>query len=168
MNTEYSNFVQSLCKEGQSIIDTLTPYKAHLWHMGSAFLGEYLELQLAWVNEDEENEKEELGDILFYLTGIKPDLYIDLDNFKDPESYIDTILLAESIFDQIKKHTIYNKPLNVDLLNQTVDQFIQQLTYSIGADYVKAALIQNQAKLSKRYSEGKYTDKAANERLDKQ
>lgn len=168
MNTEYSNFVHSLCKDGQSIIDTLTPYKAHLWHMGSAFLGEYVELQLAWINEDEENKKEELGDILFYITGINPNLSIDLDTFKAPEDYVNHTLLAESIFDQIKKHTIYSKPLDKDLLYKTVDDFIHQLTYSIGVNAVKDALNKNQVKLSKRYSEGKYTDKAANERLDKQ
>jgi NTP pyrophosphatase (non-canonical NTP hydrolase) len=77
-NVTYSEFVGKLVKNGQDIIDSLTPEKADAWHMSSALCGEAGELFDAvkrWViyekDIDMENVLEELGDLEFYLQRIR-------------------------------------------------------------------------------------------------
>jgi NTP pyrophosphatase (non-canonical NTP hydrolase) len=77
----HPSLVTALCKDGQEIKDSLTPLDAHLWHMVSALTGETGEL-LDCVKKaviyrkpiDLENAKEELGDIEFYLEGLRQGL----------------------------------------------------------------------------------------------
>jgi len=79
----HPELVAALVKPGQDIIDSLTPQKAHLWHMASCVCGEGGELfdaikKGAIYNKeiDLENVIEELGDIEFYLEGIRSALKI--------------------------------------------------------------------------------------------
>lgn len=79
----YEDFVSDLCKPGQEIMDDLTPQKAHLWHMSSCLMGEAGELfdaikkHVLYGKElDIENIDEELGDIEFYLQGLRNGLDI--------------------------------------------------------------------------------------------
>ena len=78
--------VSKLCKDGQDIINDLTPTKAHLWHMASCLCGETGELFDAIKKHviynkvlDTDNVVEELGDIEFYLEGLRSHLGIDRD-----------------------------------------------------------------------------------------
>lgn len=83
MNITHPELVAKLIKPGQSIIDDLDPHKAHLWHMASANCGEAGELfdavkKYAIYNKplDRANVIEELGDIEFFLEGIRASLGI--------------------------------------------------------------------------------------------
>ena len=79
----HSEMVATLVKPGQDIIDSLTPIKAHLWHMASCIPGEAGELfdaikkHVIYGKElDRENVIEELGDLEFYLEGLRSALHI--------------------------------------------------------------------------------------------
>jgi NTP pyrophosphatase (non-canonical NTP hydrolase) len=79
----HMKMVSTLVKSGDEIILSLTPAKAHLLHMSIGVAGEAGELLDAikkWVIYgkplDRENVIEELGDIEFYLQGIRETLDI--------------------------------------------------------------------------------------------
>lgn len=84
-DTEYkhSQMVSALAKPGEAIIETLSPDRAHVWHMVTGLVGEVGELVDALKKHiiynktlDFENAIEELGDIEFYLEGIRQGLQI--------------------------------------------------------------------------------------------
>lgn len=112
----YEAMVARLAKPGEAIIKTLTPKRAHALHMAIGISGEAGELldaikKVAVYNKpiDGENVIEELGDLEFYMEGLRQGLGITR--------------------------------------QQTIDA--------------------NKKKLGKRYVEGVYTDKHAQERQDK-
>lgn len=79
----HPELVAKLAKPGQDIIDELTPRKAHCLHMASALMGEAGELFDAikkWTiygkKPDRVNIVEELGDIEFYMEGLRAALEI--------------------------------------------------------------------------------------------
>ena len=74
----HSDMVTALAKDGQAIIDTLTPEKAHLLHMAVGIAGEAGELldavkKAVIYNKplDVINVIEELGDLEFYMEGLR-------------------------------------------------------------------------------------------------
>lgn len=74
----HPQLVAALVKPGQALIDTLTPDKAHLQHMAIGVAGESGELldcvkkhTIYGKDLDKENLLEELGDLEFYLEGIR-------------------------------------------------------------------------------------------------
>lgn len=82
--TEYSAFVSSKLKPGSIIAEEMTSQKAHLNHMAMGVSGEAGELLDAikvhvMYNKplDLENVREELGDLEFYMEGIRSALNID-------------------------------------------------------------------------------------------
>jgi NTP pyrophosphatase (non-canonical NTP hydrolase) len=75
--------VSALAKPGEDILKALTPLDCHLWHMSSALCGEAGELfdaikkrVIYRKNLDFQNVIEELGDVEFYLEGIRQALSI--------------------------------------------------------------------------------------------
>lgn len=79
----HAEMVKRLVKSGQQIIDELTPQKAHLWHMSSCIPSEGGELfdackrYIIYNKElDRENVIEELGDLEFYMEGVRQSLDI--------------------------------------------------------------------------------------------
>ena len=73
----HSQLVLDLAKSGQDIIDSLTPNKAHLWHMATGLSGEAGEVlekikkHVIYGKElDVEGLIEELGDAEFYFRGV--------------------------------------------------------------------------------------------------
>lgn len=83
METNYSDMVNALAKPGQDIVVALTPEKAHLLHMVIGVVGEAGELidaikkHVIYNKElDIENVIEELGDIEFYMEGLRNGLNI--------------------------------------------------------------------------------------------
>lgn len=81
---DYEYFVERLTKPGKDIIKTLNPTSAHLLHMAIGIAGEAGEIldcikkhAIYGTPLDEENLVEELGDLLFYLTGILHELHYD-------------------------------------------------------------------------------------------
>jgi len=87
---DYEDLVNSLAKPGKEIITDMTPKKAHIQHMAIGISGEAGELTDAikkWVIYgkplDVENVIEELGDIEFYLQGLRSGLGISRDQVID-------------------------------------------------------------------------------------
>lgn len=83
IQVNHSNLVANLAKPGKDIIESLTPEQAHLLHMAVGVSGEAGELldaikklAIYQKNIDMENIIEELGDIEFYLEGIRAELNI--------------------------------------------------------------------------------------------
>jgi NTP pyrophosphatase (non-canonical NTP hydrolase) len=81
---EYHEFVSSKCKKGKDIIEDLSHEKAELLHMAIGVSGEAGELLDAIKKHciynkeiDFKNVVEELGDIEFYLQGIRSILCVD-------------------------------------------------------------------------------------------
>jgi len=76
---------------------------------------------------------------------------------------------AGELLDAIKKHTMYNKPLDVENVIEEIGDVLFYLTgiaNVLGFTLDDCAQV-NAEKLSKRYSEGRYSDKQAQERADK-
>lgn len=83
LQLEHSNMVGTLAKPGDAILESLTPAKCHLFHMIMGISGEAGELldaikKYVAYNKplDIENVIEELGDIEFYLEGLRQGLEI--------------------------------------------------------------------------------------------
>lgn len=80
---EHHHLVAALVKPGQAIINTLDPDKAHTLHMAVGVSGESGELLDAVKKHviynkplDRENVIEELGDLEFYMEGLRQGLSI--------------------------------------------------------------------------------------------
>lgn len=83
MLTEHAKLVAALAKPGQVIADEMTGFDAHLIHMAVGVSGEAGELLDAIKKRviyrkslDRQNVIEELGDIEFYLEGLRQSLQI--------------------------------------------------------------------------------------------
>tara|TARA_R110000824_G_scaffold3379_2_gene15991 strand:+ start:10610 stop:11011 length:402 start_codon:yes stop_codon:yes gene_type:complete len=83
LEEDHALMVNNLAKDGEEIVSSLTPEAAHLWHMASALCGEAGELfdaiKKSVIYEkdlDVENVVEELGDIEFYMEGLRSTLEI--------------------------------------------------------------------------------------------
>lgn len=98
MNTEiedsleykYAEMVKILAKDGEDILKNLTPAKCHQWHMATGIAGESGELLdavkkvVAYDKRlDLENVIEELGDLEFYMEGLRNALDISRDQTLD-------------------------------------------------------------------------------------
>lgn len=80
---EHENMVKKLVKPGEEILAQVTPFDMHLIHMAMGICGEAGELLDAIKKRsiynkplDYENVIEELGDIEFYLEGIRQALFV--------------------------------------------------------------------------------------------
>ena len=76
--TTFVEMVGSLCKPGHSIVESLTPRRAHMLHMAVGVSGEAGELLEAIKKHviyckplDRTNLVEELGDLEFYMEGLR-------------------------------------------------------------------------------------------------
>ncbi len=83
MTITHSEMVAALVKPGEDILSTVTPEKADLWHMATGVAGEAGELLDAVKKHviynkpiDIENVIEELGDLEFYMEGVRQNLGI--------------------------------------------------------------------------------------------
>jgi NTP pyrophosphatase (non-canonical NTP hydrolase) len=114
---DYKHFVADLVKDGDDIIKDLTKETAHLWHMATGVSGE-----------------------------------------------------AGELLDAVKKHVVYGKPRDTENIIEELGDlefYMEGIRQIIGVDR-EYILGYNQDKLSRRYSELKYSDQAAQERKDKQ
>lgn len=182
-NMTHTELVRALSKDGQTIINELTPEKAHLWHMASALLGEIGEL-FQCPEDDKENGREEIGDCLFYLEGIH--------QYASPECEIAPFVwtprravgtLKDSLeiltrhcavlFDHIKRYAIYNNAEYSVRGNRDVARILsfiydnlRDVAFHFQSD-LGTCRDENITKLLKRYEGGKYSNQAAKERADK-
>ncbi len=86
MQITHENMVSNLVKSGETILEELTPVEAHIIHMMMGLSGETGELLDAFKKMviyrkplDRVNVVEELGDIEFYLEGLRQALDITRD-----------------------------------------------------------------------------------------
>ena len=115
--SRYADMVEALCKSGYDIIMELTADKAHALHMAVGISGESGEL-----------------------------------------------------LDCIKKHTMYNKPIDQENLVEElgdIEFYLEGLRQVFGVTREEVLVI-NQAKLENRYSSGKYSNEQAQARADKE
>lgn len=113
---QFENMTLALAKDGEAIVKNLTPEQANLWHMATGVSGE-----------------------------------------------------AGELLDAIKKHVIYQKPLDVENVKEELGDmlfYMSNLMQSVGLSF-EEVLQHNVDKLSVRYSSGSYSNKQAQERADK-
>ena len=114
--SEFDRMTLALAKDGADIKRELTPEQANLWHMATGISGE-----------------------------------------------------AGEVEDAIKKHVVYQKPLDVENVKEELGDllfYMSNLMQSVGLSF-KDVLQHNIDKLSVRYSSGKYSDEQAQQRADK-
>ena len=76
---------------------------------------------------------------------------------------------ANELLDAIKKHTIYQKPLDVENVKEEAGDilfYLSNILQSVGLSF-EEVLQHNIDKLSVRYSSGKYSNEQAQQRVDK-
>jgi NTP pyrophosphatase (non-canonical NTP hydrolase) len=194
----HQEMVTRLAKPGQAILDTMTPAKAHLLHMAIGISGEAGELVAGLATYDRatqnlravadcyENILEELGDIEFYVEGLRQGvglthggiakILMDGANEDAVEVSYDLAegitIYSANILDTVKKHVIYNKGLDGKALIDDLcglEYHLEEVRALAGVSR-EDTLEHNIAKLTGdkgRYKQG-YSDKAAQERADKQ
>jgi hypothetical protein len=168
----YSEFVASRVKPGQDIVDTMSASKANTMHMLMGLAGESLELYKAITASDVKNIREELGDFGFFLEGLGQELGFlpfatpAIVMLYDLEVLIDC---ADTLLDLAKRVGIYNKELDREELFETLTIVRSICRHTMASWQLTWPEIEqgNMAKLTKRYSSGKYSDKQAQERADK-
>jgi hypothetical protein len=161
---EFKDLVENLCKDGKEIIATLTPEKAHLWHMATGVGNEIFELEQADINADRENVIEELGDLEFFMEGLRTGTGIERNDVLGKGW-----TLPIDVTDVVKKHVVYNKDLDLQALLAGLGQ-VEQMMEVIRNNYKlnrEETLQHCIIKLNGRYSSGEYTDKQAQDRADK-
>lgn len=178
--TTHAELVAGLAKPGTAILESLTPEKAHIWHMASCIPGEAGELfdglmpaMRGEAQPDIRNLVEELGDIEFYAEGIRAPLGITREEVQlaadKSGTFWDLPGRAADVFDAAKKWVIYNKDLDRAALVVALGNLDAVMTtIRIAFDIPLGRVIgDNIFKLGKRY-EGGYSDAAAQARADKQ
>jgi hypothetical protein len=181
LHDEHAHMVSVLAKSGADIFASLTSVNCHLLHMAvgiSGEAGEVLECVCSPNGVDVANLVEELGDIEFYVEGLRQGA--NLTRFETITAPIDGIIYesagihisvsASQILDLIKKTVIYNKPLNTAELISALSSLelamqILRDNHTLIRDEI---LLANIAKLSVRYKSLTYNDSAAQTWADKQ
>lgn len=180
----YTGFVGSRLKPGQAILDSLTAEKCHVLHMLVGLVGESQEL---YNYDSQKNFIEELGDVEFYLTGLEMNnellgsisaiskggqiLDCHVPRYHTVAMYLNEIrnCAHKALELGVKKWILYNKDISVEELKEELRAIHRLLRGLYQMQHIERAKIleANKAKLEKRYEKG-YSDKAAQERADKQ
>ena len=114
--TDFNKMTLALAKDGEDILKNITPEQANMWHMVTGIGGE-----------------------------------------------------AGEIVDCIKKHVIYQKPLDVENIKEELGDllfYMSNLMQSVGLSF-EEILQHNIDKLSVRYASGSYSNAQAQDRADK-
>ena len=186
----HSEMVKGLAKDGQIIIDELTPDTAHLLHMAVGVAGEAGELCQAiygkqvFAEIDIENVVEELGDLEFYMEGLRQGLGIERsltvveDKFPDELVADPTVanmaaisinIEASVLLDFIKKSAFYVKPVKLEAVVDSLTVINTQmfgLRACCGVTY-EDTIDHNIEKLGERYKGHNYSNEQAITRADK-
>lgn len=167
MREDYAKLVSELKKPGLLICEEMTPFKVDLLHMAIGIMGEVVEYQRATTPD---NIIEELGDICFFLEGIRQIIKVPSDQYMDVTP-VSLIWDASELLDLVKKVCIYNKPLlpvlpGITRQIATIDMMLDLCIASHGLTG-EQVIEANMAKMQKRYASGNYSNKQAIERADK-
>ena len=191
MSIEHPEMVKGLAKDGQKVIDELTPSSAHLLHMAVGIAGEAGELCEAiyfkhnFEEIDRENVIEELGDLEFYIEGLRQglDLLREETLFGIEEKAMsmneplhvakhNSIMLniqCSILLDFIKKSAFYVKPVKLDcvvdaLKNINERMYVLRECFGLTRE---ETISHNIAKLGERYQGHNYSNEQAIDRADK-
>lgn len=130
-------------------------------------MDEVYELNIAQTNNHKKNVVEELGDMLFYTEGLIQDFDINIAEHKFfPLSRDETYqILARTV----KRHVFYEQELDMKNLFNCYLNLIGWIKFDANGLGLTIADVQenNMDKLAERYPNYDYTDKKANERVDK-
>lgn len=169
--------VEALAKPGDAIVKGMSAENAHLLHMAIGISGEVSELIPAVTKtNDLDNIIEELGDLEFYIQGFCSAVGLDSDAGRARlpvstpiEAILELATAAGELLDVVKKAAIYNKKLDVVAMNTAMQYVLNAMVCTYIQVNVERTLCieENIEKLGKRYTEGTYSDKAAQERADK-
>lgn len=184
----HPELVAALVKPGADILATLDPKKADLWHSATGISGEAGEICGVLFNFvdadpmvlDDIHLTEELGDMEFYLQQLRTNIGVTRDDVyavatdfifsKEPMIMACSIAISASdVLDQVKKHVVYNKDLDMDALMLALVKLEAGITIIrnlSGIEY-ETVLDKNIEKLSVRYASLSYSDDAAQARADK-
>jgi hypothetical protein len=175
----YNQMVRKLAKDGTNIHNWLTPAMCDMWHMSSCLMGEAGEL-LEGLG-DHENIVEELGDLEWFMEGLRDGTRISYEEVCDviptvasdlKLDYVNGIVVEScNIFNVVKKTIIYEQELNRANLVRAMACFEYYMACFRGSLDIKRdeCLKANMAKLAKRYGpDYEYTNQKAKERADKQ
>jgi len=189
-NITHPEMVAGLAKRGEDIINELTPLSSHLLHMAVGIAGEAGELaQAIYISADfnsidKENVVEELGDLEFYLEGLRQGLQLNRDKtvevalvhqpyetsfHKVKDNAIQLNIECSVLLDFIKKSAFYVKPVKTDLVIESlikINNFMLELreAFVISRD---RTIEHNIAKLGERYQGHNYSNEQAIDRADK-
>ena len=169
----HADMVLKLAKGGDSILGTLDGPKVHLIHMTMGICGEVGEL---YGSMSMDNTVEELGDIEFYMQGLRQGLniprYTVVDNRDLLPDFINNHSLITSsaeILDLVKKHVIYDQPLkrNEVIRAMVIFEYHMQAKREFEGITYEHTLEGNMDKLAVRYKNFQYSDAQAEQRNDK-
>jgi NTP pyrophosphatase (non-canonical NTP hydrolase) len=187
----HPDMVKQLAKSGEDIIKDMTPGAMHLLHMAVGISGESGELLEAildvesFQHVDEENVKEELGDMEFYLEGYRQEIQVlreDTITYQDEDfshhgiSFLGATLdfarlsaASGKLLDDTKKMAIYAKSLDIDLAIKhlkEVELYLESIRQHFGILY-EETIDHNIDKLGIRYKGHNYSNEQAQNRADK-
>lgn len=167
----HADMVRRLTKPGGTILETMTAERMNLLHMAVGVSGEAAEL-LSASDVDYENMLEELGDLEYYIEGLRQAVgveYVNTGLMVHPKGRVPLARAAGEVLDQVKKHVIYNKPLDMVAFNAALYALEQGMVAA--RNFARATrdqcLAANIAKLAVRYEGLVYSDQAAQNRADK-
>lgn len=195
----YSEFVNTLVKPGRDIIDELEPGTANLLHMGLGVGGEAPELlgAILWMvmdgkQLDRKNAVEELGDMEFFLEGLRAELRIKREETlqvrnmhedftgitgawesiaKPLAPAVRLVVAAGELMDLVKKGTIYgmiNMPSRAHFLKAlgVVEFYMERLRVALNISW-EETIAANREKLGLRFEKKKFDNAQAGARKDK-
>lgn len=177
MSITHDQMVRKLAKDGKDILASMTPEKLHVWHMASCLMGEAGEIM---ESNEHDNLIEELGDLEFYMSGLRDGLNISFEDIAATVITSDEVLFTPvdglmvatcNIFDACKKWIIYEKEIDRVVLMKHIRRY-EFYMYVIREEreLTRAEILQaNMDKLAKRYGpDYSYSNAAAQNRADKQ
>lgn len=176
---EYYHFVDYLCKDGDEIIESLTPNRAHLLHMVLGLVGEVNEVREVLTtnhrmlrhHEYMERLTDELGDVLFYTVGCANITGVGCTDTLVTELTGSVSELATNVSafaEYTKKLVMYSREWDEQQLQRhilNVYACIEAVGKRNGITTTEMITV-NKRKLSTRYAGG-YSDGKANNKLDK-
>ena len=178
----HSEMVRALAKDGWLIKNEMSGGDCHLLHMALGFIGEVAELQEPFEEDcdqkplDVENVVEELGDMEFYLEGLRQGLGLDRSSsdstytaYSVEKDLKKLVILAGKLLDAVKRTVIYRKPIDLPLIGTLLMDIENHMSIIRSYSNVtrQDTLDANIAKLGKRYEGMQYSNQAAVDRADK-
>jgi len=187
---KHNEMVANLAKNGQDIIDEITPNSAHLLHMSVGIAGEAGELFEAFQPDspsriDREHVIEELGDMEFYIEGYRQGTGLTREGILAHKLTVNTqlpsmkLIGAElmyhstNLLDSTKKVAIYCKMIDIEVTANNLRniEYCLDLIRSLMNVNYEECIRHNINKLATgkkaRYKDGVFTNKQAQVRRDK-